>query len=51
MPQGFLGKQLFHFLVDAEASEWRLNNAVENEGGVDKHGEPDNLKRFERLPA
>ena len=50
MLDGLLGQQLLD-LLDAEEGEGRLDDAVEQEGEVDKQHEAGDLQPLERLPA
>lgn len=47
---GLLGKQLLD-LLDLEELKGRLDNAIEEEGEVNKQGKADNLQPLECLPA
>ena len=46
-----LREKLLNLVAGAEAPQGRLNDAVEEERGIDEHGETHNLQRLERLPA
>lgn len=51
MLNGLLGQQLLRLFLDAQKLEGRLDDAVEQKGGIHQQGEADNLQPLERLPS